>query len=31
MIMADTRDIIDIIRKDIMEMGFSGWGVAEYD
>jgi hypothetical protein len=31
MIMADTRDITDMIRKDIRELGISGWGVVEYD
>jgi hypothetical protein len=28
---ADTRDIVDMIRKDIREMGFLGWEVVEYD
>jgi hypothetical protein len=28
---ADTRDRVDMIRKDIREMGFSGWEVVVYD
>jgi len=31
MIKADTTDTVDMIRKDIREMEFSGWGVVEYD
>jgi hypothetical protein len=31
MIKADTKDTVDMIRKDIREMGFSGWEVVEYD
>jgi hypothetical protein len=31
MIKADTRDTVDMIRKDIREMGFSGCEVAGYD
>jgi len=30
-IKADTRDTVNMIRKDIREMGFSGWGVVIYD
>jgi hypothetical protein len=31
MIKAYTRDIVDMIRKDTREMGFSGWEVVQYD